>query len=271
MIGKKGALEKGYYENLLKENLENEPGFKIFLFHTALSEFKPKELEMIDSAPLDMLPRNFDYYAGGHPHFVFKKEEEGYGVIAYPGPLFPNNFSELERLENGGFYLVEEKDSKLNVEWQPITVHNVFQISLDCNQKSPAEVEEALMAQITDKEFNNTIVAMRLFGTLGSGKVADIDFKKIIGALYERSAHFVMKNTSALSTKELGDVKTAAASVEQIEAALVREAVSKMKAEPAEEQLTKQLMVALDKEKGDEKTADFERRLKEEAANLLGL
>ena len=33
MIGKKGGLEKSYYEDLLREELEKEDGFKIFLFH----------------------------------------------------------------------------------------------------------------------------------------------------------------------------------------------------------------------------------------------
>src|SRR3989344_5042598 len=44
MIGKKGGLEVGYYHFLAKEHLEKEQGKKIFLFHSALAELKPKEL-----------------------------------------------------------------------------------------------------------------------------------------------------------------------------------------------------------------------------------
>ena len=40
IFGKKGMLEKSHYKSLLKKELEQEKGFKIFMFHTALSEFK---------------------------------------------------------------------------------------------------------------------------------------------------------------------------------------------------------------------------------------
>ena len=75
MLGKKGSLEKEYYQALDKENLEKETGYKIFLFHSALTEFKPEELKDIESHPLSLLPKNFNYYAGGHVHYVFDKEE----------------------------------------------------------------------------------------------------------------------------------------------------------------------------------------------------
>ena len=76
----------------IKEALEKEEGFKIFMFHTALTELKPKELDKMDSAPVSFLPRNFDYYAGGHVHIVKEASLDGYKNIVYPGPLFPNNF-----------------------------------------------------------------------------------------------------------------------------------------------------------------------------------
>ena len=34
------------------------------MFHTALTEFKPEELDSMESQPLSLLPKNFDYYAG---------------------------------------------------------------------------------------------------------------------------------------------------------------------------------------------------------------
>ena len=75
LLGKRGGLEKTYYEGLLKDDLEKETGFKIFILHSLLTELKPKDLEKADSQPLSLLPKNFDYYAGGHPHFVFNKKE----------------------------------------------------------------------------------------------------------------------------------------------------------------------------------------------------
>jgi len=267
MIGKRGMLEKAFYETLDHENLENEAGFKIFMFHTALTEFKSKELENMDSAPLSLLPKGFDYYAGGHVHIVMNKEEPGYGTITYPGPLFPNNFKELEELGNGGFYIVEDGKA----EWNPIQVYNTTAIKIDCNDKNPAEVEEKLMQEISNKEFINTIVTIRLFGKLCEGKVMDINLKHVFGRLYEKGAYFVMKSTSQLKTKEFEDIKIDG-SVEDVEEKLIEEHLNQIKISGDEKKITIDLMAALDAEKNEgEKVADFEMRLADAISRIEGL
>ena len=47
ILGKKGLLDKVYYQNLELNNLEQEPGYKIFMFHTTISELKPKHLILL--------------------------------------------------------------------------------------------------------------------------------------------------------------------------------------------------------------------------------
>jgi len=270
LLGKRGGLERGFYENLIKENLEKEPGYKIFLFHSLLSEFKPKNLEKADSQPLSLLPKNFNYYAGGHPHIVFSEKEEGYGLIAYPGTLFPNNFKELEDLKVGGFNMVE--DGKLR--WEQIQIYNVFPIKIDCNHKIAEQVEQEIEEQIKGKEFNNTIATIRLEGTLESGRPSDINFKEIFDRLYEKSAYFVMKNTNALTTKEFEEIKIEAGSVDEMEEKLIKEHLGQIKVKDLtteqEEKLTKELMniLATEREEG-EKVADFERRVKEDVGKVL--
>ena len=270
LLGRRGNLEKGFYENLIKENLEKEEGYKIFLFHSLLSEFKPKDLEKSDSQPLSLLPKNFDYYAGGHPHFVFERDEKGYGKIAYPGPLFPNNFKEVEDLKIGGFNIVE--DGRL--KWEQIQIYNVFTIRIDCSHKIPEQVEQEIEEQIKNKEFNDTIVTIRLSGTLESGKPSDISFKDIFDKLYEKSAYFVMKNTNALTTKEFEEIKIEAGSVEEMEEKLIKEHLGQIKIESLtaeqEEKITKELLGVLSAERDEgEKVADFERRIKEEVSRVL--
>lgn len=268
--GKKGMLEKSYYENLIKDNLEKEQGYKIFMFHSLLSEFKPKDMEKVDSQPLSLLPKNFDYYAGGHPHFAFNKKEDGYGTIAYPGPLFPNNFAELEKLKRGGFYIIEDDKP----EWQPVQIYNVFSIDMDCDHKSPEQAEKEIMEKIKDNEFNNTIVTIRLKGILGSGKPSDINFKGIFRILYNKSAYFAMKNTMSLKTKEFEEIRVQAESVDDIEEKLIKEHLGQINVKDLtlekEEKLTKELMTLLSIEKKeDEKSADFEKRIKENISMIL--
>ncbi len=268
LLGKRGGLEKGYYEELLKEELEKEEGYKIFLFHSLLSELKPRELEEADSQPLSLLPKNFNYYAGGHPHIVKDVGVEGYGRIAYPGPLFPNNFRELEELGNGGFYIVEGD----KVEFEPVIVYNTFHIKIDAEHKTPEEVRDEAMEQIKGQEFNDTIVTIRVSGVLGNGKPSDIDFKYIFERLYEKSAYFVMKNTNALVAKEFEEIKIDAHNVEDVEEKIIKEHIGQIKVELDEVKITKELMriLSVSRDEG-EKVADFEKRIKEEIEKVLEL
>lgn len=269
MLGKKGGLEKGYYENLLREELEKEEGYKIFLFHTALTELKPKDLEKIDSSPISLLPRNFNYYAGGHPHFVFSRKLPEYGTVSYPGPLFPNNFRELEKLKNGGFYIIEDD----SVSFEPVNILNVHSIKIDCNNKMPEEIETEIFNEIKNKEFNNTIVTIRVEGTLKEGKPSDINFKEIFQKLYDKSAYFVMKNTNKLTTREFEEIKIKASSVEDIESGIIRENLGQIKIKTEnEEALIKSLMEILGKERLEgERIADFEKRVKDDVSRILDL
>ena len=272
MLGRKYSLEKGYYEHLITENLEKETGYKIFIFHSGIDELKPEGMQNILTQPLSLLPKNFDYYAGGHVHIVDNKQIDGYGTIAYPGPLFPNSFSELEKLERGGFYIVE--DGKLR--WEPIQIHNVHKIAKNCDGISPEQVCEEVMNEIKGKEFNNTIVLIRLNGTLGSGKPTDIDFREIFSALYGKSAYFVMKNTSSLATQEFREIKIDSRSVEETEGSLIREHLGQVKmgnlGNEDEESLIRNLMNSLSAEKQEgENNADFERRLRQDVSKILNI
>ena len=188
--------------------------------------------------------------------------------------MFPNNFRELENLGCGGFYIVEQAGSELEVTSERVMIHNVFSISVDCNHKSASEVEAEILEQVADKEFNNTIVTIRLAGKLRVGKPSDLDFRQIFERIYGKSAHFVMKNTSALTSSEFEEVKVSTESVEAAEDAIIREHLSKVRVEglgaDAEFELTKQLMGALDKEKEEgETTSTFEKRIRDDVEKLI--
>ena len=267
--GKKGTLEKSYYESLLKEELEKELGYKIFMFHSMIREFKPKDM-ISEAHSLSLFPTNFNYYAGGHPHFKFCKNIKGYGIIAYPGPLFPTNFRELENLGCGGFYIINEGD----VKWEPIQIYNTYSIKIDCNNKTPEQVRSELIEEIKDKEFYNTIVTIRLFGTLNSGRPSDINFKEIFNIIYEKSAYIVLKNSEALTTREFEEIKINANSVEDIETELIREHLGQVRLSEIgeDEKFIKTFMKLLSSErKEDERIADFESRLKSEIYKILGI
>ena len=133
LIGKKGALEKSYFERL--ENIDEE-GFKIFMFHSALEDYKPKNIN-INAIPISMLPKNFDYYASGHVHAVFEDKENR---VFFPGSLFPTDFEELEKYDSG-FFIV---DDKLNVTRKSIKLFDVILMNINADNKGPQEIEKEI-------------------------------------------------------------------------------------------------------------------------------
>ena len=268
MIGKRGMLEKKYYEDLDKESLENEPGFKIFMFHTALTELKPKELEKMDSSPISMLPKEFDYYAGGHVHIIKKEEIEGYKNVVYPGPVFPTNFAELEKLGGGSFYIYDDGKT----EQIPIHIKNICAIKQDANHKTPEEVEVEITDQIKKQEFNNTIVLLRVAGTLTHGKSSDIDFKQIMKTCYDGGAFFVMKNTNKLVSEDFEEIKVDSASAEEIEETVIKEHLGQIKVNFEEEKTAKNLIKLLSSEKQEgEKVYEYHSRIKKELDSVVGI
>lgn len=270
MLGKKGMLEKTYYESLDNKEIEEEDGYKIFMFHTALTELKPKSLEKMDSAPVSLLPKGFDYYAGGHVHIVQESELEGYKKIVYPGPIFPNNFREIEELSRGGFYIVEDDIPR----YVPIQIYNTHKILIKCDHKSVEAVRQELLSEINKHEFINTIVLIRLGGVLSSGKQSDLDFREIFELIYGKGAYFVMKNTSALASNELEEIKVNSGHADDIESTLIQEHIGQIKVKgmdiAKEEKLTKMLISMLENEKQEgERVYDFEARIVDDIDKII--
>jgi len=153
LLGKRAGLDKKIYEQL-DRSIEDEKGYKIFLFHNLLTEFKTKELEKAESSPISLLPRGFDYYAGGHVHIVENKSLEGYKNIVYPGPLFPNSYSELEELKKGGFYIVEG-DSMERIE---LELKKVESFRFDVDGKTADQADKMIREEVLVKDLKDAIV-----------------------------------------------------------------------------------------------------------------
>ena len=270
MLGKKGMLDRIFYEDLDREHLEKEEGYKIFMFHTALSELKPKELEQMEAQPVSLLPKGFDYYAGGHVHHKMEFSSESHKKVTQPGALFPNNFAELEKYGHGGFFIVEND----RVEWIAVKVKERIALHIVCDGKSPEEITEAAIREIDQSNVLNALVTMRFEGTVRSGKVSDIRFKDIFAHAYYKGAYYALKNTAALKSEEFEEIKVQNESIEDIEDMLIREHIRQVSVEvmdsEREVELTKALISALAADRKDGETVrDFEERIKKEAMQLL--
>ena len=188
--GKKSGLE---IPDLRKIKLNEAPGmFKILMFHTTID--KAKGNLPIDSIEIELLPKA-DYYALGHLHIDFQ-----YQNFVYPGPIFPNNFQELEDLKHGGFYIVDT-DSVNALQKIELKIKEV--VLLDIEIKNAITATEKIISELNEKDLEDKIVLLRVRGELGVGKNSDIKFQQIEEFAKSKNAYFVLKNTHDLKAKEI--------------------------------------------------------------------
>ena len=271
ILGKAGGLDISYYHDLDRVALEKEKGFKIFMLHCALTELKPSFLKDVASMPISFLPKGFDYYAAGHVHVVNEHREQEYPLLVYPGPLFPNSFSELEKLGRGGFYLVHVDDEKkITPEYIHLVLRPVQSMKILCDGLSPDQVTDKLLKIVPEK---NAILLLRLKGILASGSPTDIAFGKVYEHLYKEYAYMVLRNTYKLSSKEFEHLHLPSASKEDIEEKLIHEQSGKFPFRHYnhdEKALIKSLFNLLSQEKLEgERVVDFEARLKKDTENIF--
>ena len=273
VLGRKGQLDQKYYHSLDMAPLEKESGYKIFLFHTTVTEMLPTYLDKIESQPISSFPKGFDYYAGGHIHHPAKIDVLEYGTFTYPGALFPNNFSEVERYSHGGYYLITVNEIAQKVEWIPIKLMNHLSLIMDCSNKSPDMVTFDIIHYWETKEVRDSLVTIRLKGNLRQGRTSDVNFKEIIDLLYKKGAYFVMKSTSQLFSEEFEEIKISeSSSPESIEEQMIQEHLQQIPLfnRETELQLTKMLLSALNTAKKEGETVpDFQKRIETEMSNLF--
>jgi hypothetical protein len=270
ILGRRGTLERLYYQDLDIESLEKEQGKKIFMFHTSITELKQAGKAAMESTDISYLPRGFDYYAGGHVHIVNNYSFKQHKHVVYPGPLFPANFEELEALDMGGFFIYDNGQ----MIREGIHLKNTFKMDIDCEHKSPEEVEQDIYERIKGKEFINTIILIRVSGRLKTGKVSDINFREIFSKIYSQGAFYIMRNTTKVVSAEYEEIQMDHKDPDEVEDGIIREHLGQIRVNGVdadkELQMTKDLMDIMSGEKHEgEKVYEYEERVKKEVDRLL--
>ena len=270
MPGKKGGLESHMYGDIDIGSLEKEDGFKIFMFHSAISEHCT--VKQMATIPLSYLPKNFSYYATGHLHETADIDENGFRIV-FPGSLYATTFDELERTAgSNGFFMVTADDKSIRLEWKEVKVCEVETISMVVDEKKPNDVESEILNRIEQLELSGKILLIKVTGVL-DGKLSDIDFRVVLKRAYERGAR-VVKKSAKIETKEL--LIEAITPKGDIETDIIEMYIDKMKLDGIsiddEKELILNLMNALKDEKAEGETnATFEERLKVNTKKVIGL
>ena len=192
IYGYPGRMASLEIENLRRVKLNDSPGmFKIVMLHTTID--KAKGDLPIESVDTSLLP-SADYYALGHLHMDFQYEN-----LVYPGPIFPNNFQELEDLKYGSFYIV---DTELANPLKKIELKIKDSVYFEINLKNSIEATEKIISELNKRDIDGKIVLLRVSGNLENGKISDIKFLQIEEFVKKKGAYFLLKNTHDLNAKE---------------------------------------------------------------------
>ena len=252
--GKKSGLE---IPDLRKIKINDAPGlFKILMLHTTLD--KAKGTLPIDAIESDFLPKA-DYYAMGHLHIDFQ-----YQNFIYPGPVFPNNFQELEDLHHGSFYIVDTaRDSSL--EKIELKIKDVVLVEVELGNALTAT--EQIISEIEKKDMDGKIVLLRLRGEMESGSNSDIKFPRIEEAIQRKGAYFMLKNTHELKTKEV-EMEFEVKNIDNIEEESINLYSDQNPVDFNKFIVPLMNSLSIDKQEG-EKLESFTNRLMEEAKKIL--
>ena len=234
--GRKVGLEKEYFGSLDAERLEREKGFKIFLFHTSITEMNPGYIPVGQSIPISMFPKGFDYYAGGNIHKKTIGNFKDYPIVVYPGPLFATDFRDLEDMARGerrGFYISEFDDTIKNTKFIEVKISEVIYQSIVADDRTANQTEEALLEKANALDLEGKIVLFRVSGTMTSGRPVDIDFRRVKELVLDRGAVYANINRYALQSKERVEIKVKGERKSEIEERIFNERLYGFKIDPS--------------------------------------
>jgi len=253
--GKKSGLE---IEDLKKIKLNETPGFyKILMLHTTISS--AVGTLPIESISEESLPKA-NYYALGHLHIDFNENN-----FVYSGPIFPNNFQELEDLQEGSFYIV---NTDINmIKRIPLKLKDVKVFDIEINDALMGT--QKILSELDKTNIANKIILLRVSGNLKVGKHSDINFAEIERFAKSKNVFSFLRNTTQL-LKEEQVIEIHSENMENIEEEIISKYQNDKKTNF--DPLSKNLISALSIDKHeDEKSASFEERLIGEVKKIFDI
>ncbi len=188
--GRKSGLE---IADLKKIRFNDSPGlYKIFMLHTTID--RVVGTLPIESINPDKLP-HADYYALGHIHVFYSDKR-----FVYPGPLFPNNFKELEDLKQGSFVIIDT-ESNFNIQRIKLPTKQIEHLVIEISDALTGT--EKIIYELNQRELKDKVILLRIYGELKRGKTSDIKFSKIEEFIKSKEAYFLLRNTHDLISEEI--------------------------------------------------------------------
>jgi len=258
--GKKSGLE---VNDLRRIKLAPSDNFKILVLHTTMESAKGNI--PVDAVNINELPEA-DYYALGHLHLVHEYTTADGRYLVYPGPVFPNNFSELQELKYGSFYIIDV-NGFVKLTKKEIRIKDVVAVEIEIENALTAN--EKIMSEIEKMDLKDKILLLKLKGTIKQGKNSNIKLQEIQERAREKGVYVLLKNTNQLKAAE-EEIEVHTDNIEEIEETLIREFSKNNQSEFNKYIFPLINYFSLEKQE-DEKKAVFEGRLLSEINKTLNL
>jgi DNA repair exonuclease SbcCD nuclease subunit len=279
--GRKAGLEKNYFEILDRESLEAEQGFKIFAFHSAVSELKPELLAQMESIPVSLLPKGFNYYASGHVHRKTESGFPGYERVVFPGTLFagyPRDLEDTAKGEERGFYIVYFDEIVQDVKFNEVSVCGFEYFEYDVTDKNSVQARKALLERLSKIMVQDKIAVVKIKGTLSGGKTSEVSSSEIRDLLKDNGALDVIINRYGLTSMDFSPVTVKGEDIPAVESRLLREnigavkvSVEELKADKGAQLAEELLKILRQEQRVNETKKDYEERVQKHAWASLGL
>ena len=275
-FGQKDNLQEQEYGIINRYALEEQSGFKIFLFHSPIEHVKPVS-NANSHRKVSFLPRGFDYYAGGHAHYFQKLDFYG-SKLCYPGALFPANFDELIKQNkansaNGQFIIYD--DGK--VIQRPIEIKKIFKREFDVTNKNQNQILNELFEVFEGANdeggIDDDLVLLKFTGKMSKDNI--LEYNKIVEMLAKYKPYYYLINRFSILRETSEDenylIHDGSMSQAQLEQELIKLHLSKHKTLfKNEENIARELMKVLETEKNEDETKiTYQERIVESGSNLI--
>jgi len=279
--GLKTGKDVIYYEKLDRRALESQPGFKIFLFHGGIDELKTELGPETDFMTLSLLPKGFDYYAGGHMHKFSHQKFSEFPHVVYPGTIFAGYHSDLEENAKGqerGIVFVEYEDKVKDISFFPIQNVEYEYVEVEADKRRSVTVNLELLERVKQLDPRNKVIIIKTGGELSEGKTTDIEFTKISDELAQNGSLEVKINRHQLTSREYAITASRGQNKDEVETSVFKENIGEVRVGEKELEgeagvnIAKKLLKEITQSiLANEKKTDYEKRIEQNIIEILGL
>jgi DNA repair exonuclease SbcCD nuclease subunit len=230
---------------------------------------------------LSLLPKGFDYYAGGHMHKFSHQEFIEFPHVVYPGTVFAGYHSDLEENAKGqerGIVFVEFEDKVKNVDFFPIQNVEYAFIEINADKKRSTTVNSEIFEKVKQIDPRNKVAIIKIKGELSEGKATDIEFTKIKDGLYQNGSLEVKIDRHQLTSREYAITASSGQNKAEIETNVFKENIGEVRVD--EKRLEGEEGVNIGKKLlkeitqpilANEKKSDYEKRMEQNIIEILEL